>query len=247
MDERGGAVPAGAYIYGDYCTGEILTLQGVVQTVQLDTSLNLPSFGEDEAREVLVVGQSGSVSRIASASPPPPCSYSLSSTDQLFLRGGGDGSFGVICSNGCNWIVASNASWITITSNSFGSGTETVTFLVRENFGASARTGLIHAGGQTLTVTQAGFSCTYALDTSVRSFGSNGGVGAIPVTAPPGCPWTAVSDSNWIVITSGSSYSGNATVMFTVSKNTGAVRIGSLKIAGRTVIVKQKPQGVSFG
>lgn len=240
-----GAVPAGAYIYADYCTGEILTLQGTTQTVQLDTTHNITSFGEDEASEVYAVAQSGSVLRIASPSPPPVCTYNLSSTSQLFLRGGGDGSFGVICSSGCNWIVASHASWITITSNRFGSGTDTVTFVVRENFGASSRIGTIQAGGQTLTVTQAGFFCSYDFDTAVQSFGSTGGVGAVPVTAPPGCPWTAVSNASWIVITSGSTYSGNGTVMFTVDKNTGPVRAGLLKIAGRTVTIKQKPKSGS--
>ena len=65
------------------------------------------------------------------------------------------------------------------------------------------------------------------------------------MTAPPGCPWTAVSNSSWIVITSGTTYSGNGTVMFTVDKNVGPVRVGLLKIAGRTVTIKQKPKSSS--
>lgn len=49
-------VPTGGYIYGDYCTGEILLWNGSQQTVLLDTTnFNLVSFGEDEAGEIYVV------------------------------------------------------------------------------------------------------------------------------------------------------------------------------------------------
>ncbi|MGH9933224.1 MAG: BACON domain-containing protein, partial [Pyrinomonadaceae bacterium] len=230
----------GAYIYGDYCTGEILTLQGTTQTVQLDAPLNITSFGEDEAREVYVAAQNNTVTRIASPSPPAPCTFSLSSTSQFFFRGGGDGSLGVICSAGCNWIAASNASWITITSNPLGSGTDSVEFVVRQNFGASSRTGAIRVAGKTLTIMQAGSTCTYSVDTAVQSFGFGGGVGAINVLASAGCTWTALSNSSWIVIDSGSSGTGNGTVMFSVPMNLGPVRVGAIKVAGRSVTIKQK-------
>ncbi len=58
------SLPPGAYIYGDYCSGEILMLREGVQTVLLDTSLNISSFGEDEAGELYVVAIGGSVQRI---------------------------------------------------------------------------------------------------------------------------------------------------------------------------------------
>ena len=70
-----GTLPAGAYIYGDLCTGEIFQLfpavAGGTQTVLLDTALNgvLSSFGEDEAGEIYVVGLGGTVDRIE-AGPP---------------------------------------------------------------------------------------------------------------------------------------------------------------------------------
>src|SRR5262249_38903771 len=42
------SLPLGAYIYGDYCSGEIFLLQGGVQSVLLDTGFNISSFGEDQ-------------------------------------------------------------------------------------------------------------------------------------------------------------------------------------------------------
>jgi glucose/arabinose dehydrogenase len=62
-------VPTGAYVYGDYCTGEIFMLNGGSQTLLLDTSRNISSFGEDEDGELYVVGLGGTLERIASTTP----------------------------------------------------------------------------------------------------------------------------------------------------------------------------------
>ena len=61
-------MPLGAYVYGDYCTGEIFMLRDGVETLLLDTPLNISSFGEDEAGEIYVVDLNGSVQRIGAAS-----------------------------------------------------------------------------------------------------------------------------------------------------------------------------------
>ncbi len=58
------SLPYGAYVYGDYCSGEIFILQGGVASVLTDTSLNISSFGEDEAGEIFVVALGGTISRI---------------------------------------------------------------------------------------------------------------------------------------------------------------------------------------
>jgi glucose/arabinose dehydrogenase len=68
-------LPRGTYVYGDFCSGEILQLFPVAangtQALLLDTSLNLSSFGEDEAGEILVVGLNGSVFRLVGSAVPP--------------------------------------------------------------------------------------------------------------------------------------------------------------------------------
>ncbi len=71
-------LPAGAYVYGDLCTGEIFQLfpatSGGAQTLLLDTALDggLSSFGEDEAGEIYVVGLNGTVDRLVTTTPPSP-------------------------------------------------------------------------------------------------------------------------------------------------------------------------------
>jgi hypothetical protein len=60
------SLPYGAYIFGDTCSGEIFMLRDGVQSILLDTTLGISSFGEDEAGEIYVVGHpSGSVLRLA--------------------------------------------------------------------------------------------------------------------------------------------------------------------------------------
>ena len=58
------SLPYGAYVYGDYCSGEIFMFQAGVQSVLTRTSLSITSFGEDESGELYVVAQGGSIFRI---------------------------------------------------------------------------------------------------------------------------------------------------------------------------------------
>jgi hypothetical protein len=59
-----GALPAGTYVFGDFCSGEIFVTQGAAFSVLLDTSLSISSFGEDEAGEVYVADLGGGVFRL---------------------------------------------------------------------------------------------------------------------------------------------------------------------------------------
>ena len=65
---RGGraVLPSGTYVYGDFCSGEILAWNGAQQSVLLDTTMMIVSFGEDDQGELLVVDIAGQVSRIES-------------------------------------------------------------------------------------------------------------------------------------------------------------------------------------
>lgn len=66
------SLPAGAYVYADFCTGEIFMLNGGTASLLLDTGLNISSFGEDEAGEIYVVNLNGTLNRINNPNPPPP-------------------------------------------------------------------------------------------------------------------------------------------------------------------------------
>jgi glucose/arabinose dehydrogenase len=61
------SLPAGSYVYGDFCSGEIFVLKNGTSRLALRTALNISSFGEDESGEIYVVGIGGTVFRIASS------------------------------------------------------------------------------------------------------------------------------------------------------------------------------------
>jgi uncharacterized protein (TIGR03437 family) len=77
-----GSLPVGAYVYGDYCSGEIFLWNNNTQTLLLDTSINIASFGEDETGEIYVVGLSGTVHRIVNANA------NLANTSAASFNGG---------------------------------------------------------------------------------------------------------------------------------------------------------------
>jgi C1A family cysteine protease len=83
--------------------------------------------------------------------------------------------------------------------------------------------------------------CSYTISPVSQLFSDSGGTGNVSVTASAGCNWAAVSNDGWIVITSGASGSGNATVQFTISPNSGSPsRTGTMIVAGQTVTIHQE-------
>lgn len=85
------------------------------------------------------------------------CTYSLSPTNQAFMAAGGSGTVSVSAPVSCAWTASrADASWITITSGSTGSGNGTLSFSVLANSGSASRTGTLTVAGQTFTVSQCG-------------------------------------------------------------------------------------------
>jgi hypothetical protein len=95
--------------------------------------------------------------------------------------------------------------------------------------------------GQTFTVPQDGTNpCTYAIAPTSQAFSASGGSSGVAVTATTGCAWTAVSNNAFITVTSGAAGTGNGTVNYSVAANaTGAIRVGTITIAGQTFTVTQ--------
>ncbi len=66
-----GSLPVGAYVYADFCTGEIFLLKDGTTSLVLDTPFNITSFGEDEAGEIYVVGADGTIRRFGNLNDLP--------------------------------------------------------------------------------------------------------------------------------------------------------------------------------
>ncbi|MDX2042925.1 MAG: proprotein convertase P-domain-containing protein [Acidobacteriota bacterium] len=108
-----------------------------------------------------------------------------------------------------------------------GAGIKTVT--ITNPDGQSA------TGNNILTVG----NCAYSVVANNTAFAASGGAGTINVETSAACGWTAISNSSFITINSGSVASGAGTVNFTVAPTIGAARTGTITVAGQTVTISQ--------
>ncbi|TAN46128.1 MAG: hypothetical protein EPN22_00065 [Nitrospirae bacterium] len=176
------------------------------------------------------------------------CTYTLSPTSQSFQYSGGNGSIVISSSHsGCTWDVSNSSSWISLSSNTSGTGSGVAGYSVAANTASSIRTANLTIAGQTFSITQDAV-CTYSLSSSGQSFTSTGGSGSVNVSVTPsGCTWSVSRDESWITLTSGTSGSGNGTVTFTVAArgDSGPNLSGKITIAGLTYTITQS--GASTG
>ncbi len=168
---------------------------------------------------------------------PATCNYTLGASSQTTTVAAGQGSFTVTTTTGCRWTATTTTTWIHL-PNTTGVGNSTLNFTFDANTGA-ARTGTISIEGKTFTLNQEGQPCTYTISPPDVTNSATANTGAISVTSPTGCAWTAVSNAAFISITAGASGNGNGAVSYSVLANTGAARTGTVTVAGKTFSVNQ--------
>ncbi len=171
------------------------------------------------------------------------CGYAISANGGFFGPSGGEGSVVLTCANSCNWTVTNENSWIALTSAESGTGSEIISFSVRENFTGSPRQGTISIAGQTYTVIQnAGLEdCTYVITPTSGSFPAGGANGTITIITAEHCAWQAVRNVDWITFTSSEMGIGSGSVSYAVTANTtGSARKGRITIGSQVFTVKQK-------
>ncbi len=170
------------------------------------------------------------------------CTYSLSANSANVAATASNGSVNVTATNtSCPWTATSNANWITISAGASGAGSGSVTYAVSANTGA-ARSGTLMIAERTYTVNQAAGTvpCTYTLSATSANVAATANTGSVNVTASAtSCQWTAASNAAWVSITGGTSGTGNGTVSYSVTINSGAARSGTLTIAGQTYTINQ--------
>jgi uncharacterized protein (TIGR03437 family) len=175
------------------------------------------------------------------------CSLTLTPVGQEFPYTGGAGSISVsaTATNCDRTAVSNNTSWLTITFGQTGTGNGTVGFSVAQNTAATQRTGTITIGGTaTFTVTEDAApnpTCTFTVSPTSVSATAASGEGNFSVTASASsCPWTAVSNNNWITVSFGQSGTGNGTVGYAYSSNTSLTpQTGTITVGNATFTITQ--------
>ena len=189
-----------------------------------------------------VTGAACGTSSTTSTAPStvPRCSVSLGESDLSVPASGGGGTIAITTARECAWTANSTAAWLTFRGPSSGQGDGKVDYVAAANSDPASRRAVIELNDQHANVTQAAADCAMQLGDSSESFSQAGGSGTIVVQASGStCAWTAVSDSNWIVIRSGASGTGNGTVAYDVQSLSGAPRTGTVLVAGLRFSITQ--------
>jgi Putative binding domain, N-terminal len=168
------------------------------------------------------------------------CGVTLGATDLNVPAAGGSGTLAITTARECAWTASSNAAWLTIRGTSSGQGDGSVDYVASANADPATRRAVIELNDQRANVTQAAADCALQLADPSESFSPAGGSGTIGVQASSAmCPWTAVSDSSWIVVRSGASGTGNGTVTYDVAPAVGSPRTGTVLVSGLRFAVTQ--------
>jgi WD40 repeat protein len=195
-----------------------------------------PNPGPARTGTLTVAGQTFTVNQVTS-----DCSYTVTPTEKYFDSSGGSVNISIQTTNGCAWNAASDSSWLSVAvGGNSGSGPGMVTAWANANQTTAPRIGHVTVAGKVVTVTQDGITCGYTISPKNRSFTAEGGSAYVNMAAQDACSWSAVSNDNWITISSGATGAGYGTIYYSVSANTtGADRTGTLAIAGQTFTVVQ--------
>src|SRR4051794_1193831 len=194
--------------------------------------------GPDRSGTLTVAGRTLTITQ--SATPPPPCTFTIAPGSANLGAEGGAATVTVTASApSCNWSASTNAPWLTLANGSSGTGNGTVAVSAAANPDTAARSGTVTIAGQTFTVNQAAAAptCSFAIAPPSASVGPDAATATITVTA--NCSWTATSNAPWLTIASGASGVGSGSITVSIAANTGGARSGTLTVAGNTFTVDQ--------
>jgi hypothetical protein len=131
---------------------------------------------------------------------PSVCSFSVSPVSQSYAASGGAGTVAVTAGSTCSWSAVASDTWLTVTAGPSGTGPGTVSYLVAANTGSASRTATLSAGGQTVTVSQSGYTAAaYSITASTGSGGSISPAGTATVSSGASKAYTITPASGYSV------------------------------------------------
>lgn len=186
---------------------------------------------------------------------PGQCVFTFTTSQASFSAAGGSGTITIDASNNaCERPASSTVPWITLLSGQTGTGDGSIQFTVAPNPSASPRNGAIQIGSQSVAIGQFGSACQYTLTPPQITVPVSGAAGSFAVATS--CEWTPISNSAWLVITSGrTATTGAGTVSYAATANpephprSGAIQIGNVLFIisqpAATCDISLQPQEIS--
>jgi hypothetical protein len=169
------------------------------------------------------------------------CQVNASAAPTSLPSEGGRGALTVTTNRECSWEARTDAPWIQFEAPSSGQGPSTLHYQVAGNSTIGARRWAVAVNGARVDFSQAGIPCVITLAERGREFGVAGGVVDVPVAAPVGCPWSAISGAAWASVIAGTTGSGSGKVTVRVDPNAAFERRRTtVTIAGEPYSVDQQ-------
>ncbi|HTD65519.1 MAG TPA: BACON domain-containing carbohydrate-binding protein, partial [Candidatus Limnocylindria bacterium] len=171
------------------------------------------------------------------------CVYAIAPSNLVHVFDGATNFITLTTTDECEWLVLNTNDWITITSETNGTGGTNIDYIVSGNPLAQWRTGLVMVADQWLTIEQEPAPCVFVLSVTNATYEPGATNDSFFVSTPLDCPWTVAADSDWIAITSGLAPVGPGEVAYTVAANPiGVTRVGHIVAGGESFEITQ--QGV---
>jgi len=192
-----------------------------------------------------IAGQIHTVSQ--QGKPATACTYNIAPTLVDVGIEETRGTFTVTAPGDCSWTATSNASWLTVTGGSPGSGNGAVSYQAAANSATTTRVGLISVSDKTFTVRQGSvvLQCEYAVTPVDFNPCMPASSVIATVTTTAGCTWTATPNASWLTLPSGASGSGSGAITINFSDNYDAPRDGIVMVrwptptAGQNIRIAQ--------
>jgi uncharacterized repeat protein (TIGR03803 family) len=169
-----------------------------------------------------------------------PCDMSIWPTNSNFDASGGQGGVRILTFTNCAWTVTNNCNFVTILSDTNGSGATTVFLNVDSNvMNCTGRTGIVAIAGQTFTVMQAaGTGYIISPTNGMHSAASELGSFAV-LTTGCGKSWVASNTVSWIHTSSQGSGTGTVTYVIEDNMANCVARTGTVVVASNVFTVIQ--------
>jgi|GEM_PF-1456651 len=193
-------------------------------------------------------GQSSSFTFTQDGTPLCPSMPKLTFTSLSYPANGGTIGVTITAAPTCPWAISYLPTWVKLAAGSSSSGTGNGGFSMNAdaNTTGAARSdnGMVSGQGYSaaFNLTQDTSPCAN-LAASIASISApaNGTVGSFSVTASPSCGWSVNDMPSWVRILSttysNANGSGNGTVSYYVTANSGASRSGPIHLNGIGAVV----------
>jgi hypothetical protein len=178
--------------------------------------------------------------------PAIACAYSLAPATGAIAQAGGAGNLRVVTVPGCSWSAQVNDAFLSLTSDTSGTGPATISYSVAANDTGAHRSGTISVTGVgpgvfTFTLNQFAADCSFLLSDLSLNLSAAGGSALVSVYASGNnCSWaSSVSDAAGVTLSPANGAASTQTTVSVTANSAAIDRPLSATIGGQQLTIRQ--------